>query len=176
MVILLFKWSHELLGKSLKICKQAFQRTLITFLAAYIFKVSWLFTFLKSAGFFTFSNELKQFKGMWRCKSKSWQRSKIWLNDRTKLSCALKEKKAKNWCEYFSDCAQFTLYESHTCFVHHLYNSHSQHQKRSIWQHQNCQNCPKNYLQFMAHQRRNMRRHRLRFCVSYFLSILSDFL
>ena len=92
------------------------------------------------------------------------------------LSCASKEIKTKNYFEYFSDCAQFTLYESHPCFIHHLYHAHSQHQKRSIWQNQKCQNCPKNYLQFMAHQRRNMRRHRLRFCVSYFLSILSDFL
>ena len=114
--------------------------------------------------------------------AKFLKRSKIWLTDTTRtkkrlmLSCASKEIKTKNYFEYFSDCAQFTVYESHPCFIHHLYHAHSQHQKRSIWQNQKCQNCPKNYLQFMAHQRRNMRRHRLRFCVSYILPILSDFI
>ena len=79
MVILLFKWGGEILRKSLTIYKQVFQRIL-----KYIFKVSWLFTFPKLADVLHFQMNWKNFRRMWVCRSKSWQRSKIWLKDQDK--------------------------------------------------------------------------------------------
>ena len=54
MVILLFKWGREILRKSLTIYKQAFQS---------IFKVSWLFTFPKSADILHFQINWNDFIG-----------------------------------------------------------------------------------------------------------------